>query len=100
MLGPVLFSIFINDTDSKIKGTVSKFADDTKLSGVVNMPEGWAATERDLDKLKKWARVSLMRFNKAKRRVPHLGQGNPGINAGWGMQGLSSALTRRTRGYW
>ncbi|PKU41339.1 rna-directed dna polymerase from mobile element jockey-like [Limosa lapponica baueri] len=64
-MGPVLFSIFINDIDSGIECTLSRSENNTKLSGAVSMSEGWEAIQRDLDRLRKWACVNFMTFNKA-----------------------------------
>jgi len=73
-MGPLLFNILINDIEGS-SAPLIKFADDTKLGDAVDIPEEWDDIQRDLDKLKKC--VNLMRLNKAKCKVLHLGWGNP-----------------------
>ena len=77
VLGLLLFNIFINYINIEIECTLSKFADDIKLYGVVSIPKRWDAMQRDSDRLKQRAQVNLMRFNKSKCKFLQLGRGNP-----------------------
>jgi len=65
---------------------------------VAEKPEGCAAIQQDLDRLESWAERNLMRFNKGKCRVLHLGRNNPMHHYGLGHDLLECSSVKRDLG--
>ncbi|GAB0176206.1 triadin [Grus japonensis] len=98
VLGLALFNILVGDRESGIEHTRSKFADNTKLCCAVNTLEGRDATQRDPDRLGRWVCANLMKFNKAKCKVVHMGRGNPKHNNRLGGEWIESRPAEKALG--
>ena len=58
VLGPQLFTIYINDLEEGTEGTVAKFADDTKIWRGTGYIEEAGGLQKDLDRLGEWTKVA------------------------------------------
>ncbi|GAB0183583.1 triadin [Grus japonensis] len=92
VLGPALFNIFVRDMDSGIECTL------TKLCGAVSMLEGRDVIQRDLDRLERGACANLMKFNKTKCKVLHMGWHNAKNNYSLGGDWIESSPEERDLG--
>ena len=71
-----LLDIYINDIDRGIAMKISKFADDTKIGGKAPTIGDCRVIQRDLDNLSSWSDKWLLKFNKDKCKVMHVGFNN------------------------
>ena len=73
ILGPVLFTIFINDLPESVDSIVKVFADDTKL---YNKSKNHRTIQKDLDTIQNWSSIWQLGFNIKKCKCLHVGQQN------------------------
>ena len=71
LLGPFLFSVYINDLPSYVSNStgVGLFADDTKLYRCIKEPCNALALQEDIQGLHCWSDENHLRFNQSKCKV-------------------------------
>lgn len=63
------FNVYINNLEDGAECSLISFADDTEIGGLADTLEAWAAIQRDLRMLEKFAISNLMKFNKWKQKA-------------------------------
>lgn len=76
ILGPVLFSLFVNDLPGEVQCLISMFADDTKIYLPLTTDMSTVQLQEDLWALEAWAKRMQMKFHPLKCKVMHLGSKN------------------------
>jgi len=66
VLGPFLFTMFVNDIPSIVSSPVFMFADDTKIFHVIRNEEDYVTLRNDLNQPYRWSQLWQLKFNISK----------------------------------
>ena len=87
VLGPLLFSLCINDIMSDIESEIRLFADDCVCYGEIKDIEDTLKLQKDIDRLGIWARKWGMRFQPVKCNMMQLTNKHNKIQASYTLEG-------------
>ena len=93
VLGPLLFTIFINDLPLSITSHIQISLDDTKIYNIV---QDSGILKNDLDKLVLCSKEWLLSFNIDKCSILHFGKHNPNIE--YSMEGKTNFSKSHDKG--
>ena len=77
ILGPILFTLYVNDIPASLQSIISMYADDTKLISAILSEDSTENLRSDLKILEEWAIKFQMKFHPEKCHVMHIGSNNP-----------------------
>ena len=98
VLGPILFLVYKNELEEGVKGSILKFADDTKLFRKTTEIGDKQNLQDDIDKLVKWSEKLQILFNFGKCKCLHTGPGNTGMNYEMGGTILNKTVKEKDLG--
>ena len=77
VLGPLLFTLYVNDIPGLIESNVRMFADATKIYSVIQSFDDRLRLQSDVDRLLQWSHTWLLQFNIAKCKLIRIGNSAP-----------------------
>ena len=83
VLGPILFTIFINDMPDQVKSVMKLFADDAKICRAIESMDDVETLQADIDKLFYWSRKWQLPLNISKCKIIHYGKRTPCMSTLW-----------------
>ena len=73
VLGPLLFTLYINDILNIVHTNLSFFADDSKVYAIIKSLEDSQQLQADLNSIQDWCQIWLLKLNLLKCKVMHVG---------------------------
>ena len=73
VLGPLLFTLYINDIPNIVHTNLSFFADDSKVYSVIKTLEDSHQLQADLDNIQEWRQIWLLKLNLLKCKIMRVG---------------------------